>query len=204
MPYIRFGFEMNKTEAMSKAITLQEFIMDTQAEFPFVSGQLTRLLTDIGVAAKIVNHQVNRAGLAGILGESGSQNTHNESQQKLDVFADRTFMRILTAGKSVAGIGSEEQENYILCGDQGRSGKYVVMIDPLDGSSNIDVNVSIGTIFSIYRRVTPLGEPLIGSRLPTSWNRASCSGLHFIRFVDHAGVHHRKRRQRFYTRSCRW
>ena len=134
--------------------------MDTQAEFPFVSGQLTRLLTDIGVAAKIVNHQVNRAGLAGILGASGTQNTHNESQQKLDVFADRTFMRILTAGKSVAGIGSEEQEDYILCGDEGRSGKYVVMIDPLDGSSNIDVNVSIGTIFSIYRRVTPLGEPL--------------------------------------------
>ena len=145
---------------MSKAITLQEFIMDSQAEFPFVSGQLTRLLTDIGVAAKIVNHQVNRAGLAGILGQSGSQNTHNEDQQKLDVFADNTFMRILTAGKSVAGIGSEEQDDYILCHDQGKEGKYVVMIDPLDGSSNIDVNVSIGTIFSIYRRVTPLGVPL--------------------------------------------
>ena len=134
--------------------------MDTQAEFPFVSGQLTRLLTDIGVAAKIVNHQVNRAGLAGILGDAGSENTHNEAQQKLDVFADRTFMRILTAGKSVAGIGSEEQEDYILCGDQGKSGKYVVMIDPLDGSSNADVNVSIGTIFSIFRRVTPMGESL--------------------------------------------
>jgi len=145
---------------MSKAITLQEFIMDSQAEFPFVSGQLTRLLTDIGVAAKIVNHQVNRAGLAGILGHSGSQNTHNEDQQKLDVFADDTFMRILTAGKSVAGIGSEEQDDYILCHDKGKEGKYVVMIDPLDGSSNIDVNVSIGTIFSIYRRITPLGEPL--------------------------------------------
>ncbi|MDA1336695.1 MAG: class 1 fructose-bisphosphatase [Bacteroidetes bacterium] len=145
---------------MSKAITLQEFIMDAQAEFPFVSGQLTRLLTDIGVAAKIVNHQVNRAGLAGILGESGTQNSHEESQQKLDVFADRTFMRILTAGKSVAGIGSEEQEDFILCGDRGKLGKYVVMIDPLDGSSNIDVNVSIGTIFSIYRRVTPLGAAL--------------------------------------------
>ena len=145
---------------MRKIITLQEFIMDTQAEFPFVSGQLTRLLTDIGVAAKIVNHQVNRAGLAGILGDAGSENTHNESQQKLDVFADRTFMRILTAGKSVAGIGSEEQEDYILCGDQGKSGKYVVMIDPLDGSSNADVNVSIGTIFSIFRRVTPMGESL--------------------------------------------
>lgn len=136
--------------------------MDTQAEFPFVSGQLTRLLTDIGVAAKIVNHQVNRAGLAGILGDAGSENTHNEAQQKLDVFADRTFMRILTAGKSVAGIGSEEQEDYILCGDQGKSGKYVVMIDPLDGSSNADVNVSIGTIFSIFRRVTPMGESLSG------------------------------------------
>lgn len=134
--------------------------MDTQAEFPFVSGQLTRLLTDIGVAAKIVNHQVNRAGLAGILGDAGSENTHNEAQQKLDVFADRTFMRILTAGKSVAGIGSEEQEDYILCGDQGKSGKYVVMIDPLDGSSNADVNVSIGTIFSIFRRVTPMRESL--------------------------------------------
>lgn len=145
---------------MSKAITLQEFIMDSQAEFPFVSGQLTRLLTDIGVAAKIVNHQVNRAGLAGILGHSGSQNTHNEDQQKLDVFADDTFMRILTAGKSVAGIGSEEQDDYILCHGKGKEGKYVVMIDPLDGSSNIDVNVSIGTIFSIYRRITPLGEPL--------------------------------------------
>jgi fructose-1,6-bisphosphatase I len=148
---------------MRKTITLQEFIMDAQAEFPFVSGQLTRLLTDIGVAAKIVNHQVNRAGLAGILGEAGSENTHNEAQQKLDVFADRTFMRILTAGKSVAGIGSEEQEDYILCGDQGKSGKYVVMIDPLDGSSNADVNVSIGTIFSIFRRVTPMGESLSDS-----------------------------------------
>ena len=81
--------------------------MDTQTQFPFVSGQLTRLLTDIGVAAKIVNHQVNRAGLAGILGASGLHNTHVEDQQKLDVFADRTFMRILMAGKSVAGICSE-------------------------------------------------------------------------------------------------
>jgi fructose-1,6-bisphosphatase I len=145
---------------MNKTITLQEFIMDAQAEFPFVSGQLTRLLTDIAIAAKIVNHQVNRAGLAGILGEAGQTNAHDETQQKLDVFADRTFMRVLTAGKSVAGIGSEEREDFVLCGDEGRSGKYIVLIDPLDGSSNIDVNVSIGTIFSIMRRITPLGEPL--------------------------------------------
>lgn len=146
---------------MIKAPTFGEFIMDRQAEFPFVTGQLTRLLTDIGVAAKIVNQQVNRAGLTNILGASGATNVQDEQQQKLDVFADDTFMRILSAGKSVCGIGSEERDGYVLCGDQGegRSGKYIVLIDPLDGSSNIDVNVSIGTIFSIVRRVTPLGEP---------------------------------------------
>ena len=133
--------------------------MDGQAEFPFVSGQLTRLLTDISVASKIVSHQVNRAGLAGILGDVGAKNVQDETQQKLDVIADDAFMRILSAGKSVAGIGSEEQEEVIMCGD-GKNGKYIVLIDPLDGSSNIDVNVSIGTIFSIYRRVTPMGEPI--------------------------------------------
>lgn len=146
---------------MSKTSTLQEFIMDGQAAFPFVSGQLTRLLTDIAIAAKIVNHQVNRAGLAGILGGTDRVNVQDEQQQKLDVFADRTFLRMLSAGKSVAGIGSEEREEFVLCGNEGRNGKYVVLIDPLDGSSNIDVNVSIGTIFSIHRRTTPLGEPLV-------------------------------------------
>lgn len=147
---------------MTKAQTLGEFIMDRQAEFPFVSGQLTRLLTDIGVAAKIVNQQVNRAGLTSILGAAGGTNVQDEQQQKLDVFADNTFMRILASGKSVCGIGSEERESFVRCGEDGlgKQGKYIVLIDPLDGSSNIDVNVSIGTIFSIVRRVTPMGEAL--------------------------------------------
>ena len=113
---------------MSKTITLGEFIMDNQAAFPFVSGQLTRLLTDVSVASKIVSHQVNRAGLAGILGDAGSTNVQDESQQKLDVIADDTFMRILSAGKSVAGIGSEEQEEVIICGDEGKNGKYIVSV----------------------------------------------------------------------------
>lgn len=134
--------------------------MDRQAAFPFVSGQLTRLLTDISVASKIVSHQVNRAGLADILGDVGFTNVQDESQQKLDKISDDVFMRVLSAGKSVAGIGSEEQEEAFICGDEGRVGKYILLIDPLDGSSNIDVNVSIGTIFSIYRRVTPIGEPI--------------------------------------------
>ena len=115
---------------MIKAPTFGEFIMDRQAEFPFVTGQLTRLLTDIGVAAKIVNQQVNRAGLTNILGASGATNVQDEQQQKLDVFADDTFMRILSAGKSVCGIGSEERDGYVLCGDrgEGRSGKYIVLL----------------------------------------------------------------------------
>ena len=102
---------------MTKAQTLGEFIMDRQAEFPFVSGQLTRLLTDIGVAAKIVNQQVNRAGLTSILGAAGGTNVQDEQQQKLDVFADDTFMRILASGKSVCGIGSEERESFVRWGD---------------------------------------------------------------------------------------
>ena len=156
---------------MSKAQTFGEFIMDRQADFPFVSGQLTQLLTDIGVAAKIVNQQVNRAGLTSILGASGNTNIQDEQQQKLDVFADDTFMRILSSGKSVCGIGSEEREDFVLCGEngEGRTGKYIVLIDPLDGSSNIDVNVNIGTIFSIVRRITPMGDR---SPTPTSFNLA--------------------------------
>jgi fructose-1,6-bisphosphatase I len=161
---------------MTRTITLQEFVMDGQAAFPFVSGQLTRLLADIAIAGKIVNHQVNRAGLAGILGEAGGFNVQEEAQQKLDVFADRTFMRILSAGKSVAGIGSEERDEPVRCGDGGREGKYVVLIDPLDGSSNIDVNVSIGTIFSIHRRVTPLGEPLKDSDFLQPGHRQIAAG----------------------------
>ena len=105
-------FETKALE-MSKAQTFGEFIMDRQADFPFVSGQLTRLLTDIGVAAKIVNQQVNRAGLTSILGASGNTNIQDEQQQKLDVFADDTFMRILSSGK--ACVASDPKSGRTLC-----------------------------------------------------------------------------------------
>ncbi|MFM1932401.1 MAG: hypothetical protein RL226_1704 [Bacteroidota bacterium] len=144
---------------MSKIVTLSEFIIDRQADFPYASGDLSRLLSDIGIAAKIVNQQVNKAGLGDILGAYGTTNVQGEVQQKLDVYADDVFINSFKNGGEVCGIASEENDTYVafdknLC----RKGKYVVLFDPLDGSSNIDVNVSIGTIFSIFRRTSSVGD----------------------------------------------
>lgn len=141
-------------------VTLSEFILDRQSDFPYATGELTRLLADIGIAAKIVNQQVNKAGLGDILGAHGSENVQGEQQQKLDVFADEVFMQAFKAGGQVCGIASEEQDEFVAFdSDFCRDGKYVVLFDPLDGSSNIDVNVSIGTIFSIFRRKSAPGKP---------------------------------------------
>ncbi len=144
---------------MNDITTLSEFIIDRQGDFPYASGDLSRLLSDIGIAAKIVNQQVNKAGLGDILGALGSSNVQGETQQKLDVFADEVFKSAFQSGGQVCGIASEENDAYVafekaLC----LKGKYVVLFDPLDGSSNIDVNVSIGTIFSIFRRVSSIGD----------------------------------------------
>lgn len=145
---------------MHKVVTLSEFILDRQSDFPYATGELTRLLADIGIAAKIVNQQVNKAGLGDILGAHGSENVQGEQQQKLDVFADEVFMQAFKAGGQVCGIASEEQDEFVAFdSDFCRDGKYVVLFDPLDGSSNIDVNVSIGTIFSIFRRKSAPGKP---------------------------------------------
>ena len=145
---------------MSKLTTLNEFIMKKQADFPGASGELSRLLNDIAVAAKIVTRDVRRAGLVdNILGAQGEINIQGEQQQKLDVVADNQFIKMFELGGEVCGIGSEENDNYMAFqSEMTKNGKYVVLFDPLDGSSNIDVNVSIGTIFSIYHRVSPIGS----------------------------------------------
>jgi len=141
-------------------ITLNEFIFDRQADFPYATGDLSRLLNDIGIAAKIVNQKVNKAGLSDILGEHGVTNVQGESQQKLDVFADNAFINAFRTGGMVCGIASEENDGFIsFDSEMARNAKYVVLFDPLDGSSNIDVNVSIGTIFSVFRRKSPVGSP---------------------------------------------
>ncbi|MGZ3883621.1 MAG: class 1 fructose-bisphosphatase [Bacteroidia bacterium] len=138
--------------------TLGQFIIQKQADFPYAKGELSRLLRDIGIASKIVNREVNKAGLAEILGETGSTNVQGEKVKKLDVFANDQFIAALKAGGEVCAIASEENEEIIqIDGEVSKNAKYVVAIDPLDGSSNIDVNVSVGTIFSIYRRTSLQG-----------------------------------------------
>ena len=142
--------------------TLGEFIIENQQAFPYSSGELSRLINSIRLAAKVVNHEVNKAGLVDITGAAGDTNIQGEQQQKLDVYANQKFIQTLTNREIVCGIASEENDEYITI--QGHNNdhknKYVVLMDPLDGSSNIDVNVSVGTIFSVYRRVTPVGTPV--------------------------------------------
>lgn len=135
---------------------LDRFIGERQEQFKYATGELSQLLRDIALAGKIINREINRAGLTGIEGRLGDQNVQGEMQQKLDVVADVRFTRALTRGKQTCALISEEVEEVILTGNN--DGKYIIAIDPLDGSSNIDVNVSIGTIFSIYRRVSPIGS----------------------------------------------
>jgi len=142
--------------------TLGEFIINKQNEFKYSSGELSRLINSIRLAGKIVNHEVNKAGLVDILGTAGAENIQGETQQKLDVYANEVFIKTLINREIVCGIASEEEDDFIsiVGGNKKNDNKYVVLMDPLDGSSNIDVNVSVGTIFSIYRRITPSGTPV--------------------------------------------
>lgn len=142
--------------------TLGEFIIEKQQEFPYSSGELSRIINSIRLAAKVVNYKVNKAGLVDIVGQVGEQNIQGEEQQKLDVYANEVFIQTLINREIACGIASEENDDFIIIegSDKGHNNKYVILMDPLDGSSNIDVNVSVGTIFSVYRRVTPIGTPV--------------------------------------------
>lgn len=143
-----------------KVLTLDEFTIQQLRDFPQATGELSSLLRDMGLAAKRVNVEVNKAGLVDILGDTGTINVQGEDVKKLDVFANNQFMGVLKHGISCAGIGSEELDDIVVFDDSvSNNSKYVCLFDPLDGSGNIDVNVSIGTIFSIYRRLSELGKP---------------------------------------------
>lgn len=143
--------------ALPIGTALDRFIKNNQDQFQYASGELSQLLRDIALASKVVNREVNKAGLIDIMGAMGSQNSGGEQQQKLDVLANIRFTRALTKGGEVCALVSEETESYV---DLNNDGGYVIAIDPLDGSSNIDVNVSIGTIFSVYRRKSAIGKPI--------------------------------------------
>lgn len=141
-------------------MTLDEFTIQEMRSFPAATGELSGLLRDIGLAAKRVNVEVNKAGLVDILGDAGKVNVQGEDVKKLDEFANNQFIRVLQGGINCAGVGSEENEEELVFNDElSNKSKYVMLMDPLDGSGNIDVNVSIGTIFSVHRRITPIGTP---------------------------------------------
>jgi len=140
--------------------TLEQFIIENEQQTPGATGEFSQLLRDISLAARIVNREVNKAGLVNILGLTGRENVQGEKVQKLDVYADEQFIHALMHGGQTCVIGSEEDEEVIpVTTPQSRGARYVVLLDPLDGSSNIDANVSIGTIFSILERVSSPGQP---------------------------------------------
>ena len=143
--------------ALPIGTTLDRFIKKKQEEFLYATGELSQLLRDIALAGKVVNREINKAGLINIMGSVGSENVQGEDQQKLDVLANIRFSRALTKGGEACAVVSEESEDIM---DLNCNATYVIAIDPLDGSSNIDVNVSIGTIFSIFRRTSPAGSPI--------------------------------------------
>lgn len=144
---------------MNQIVTLDEFIIRRQKDFRYATGELTGLLRDIGVAAKIISREVNKAGLLNILGAAKTENASGDVVQKLDLYANEKIIDCLKNSGECCGLASEENEEFIpVEGIEGGSGKYVVAFDPLDGSSNIDVNVSVGTIFGIYRRTSDVKE----------------------------------------------
>ena len=144
----------------NKNQTLDEFIINNQNSFKYSSSEFSRLINSITLAANVVNHKLNKAGLVDIIGETGKTNVQDEKQQKLDVYANNKFRDTLINRNIICGYASEEDESFISVNsdDKNNQNSYIVLIDPLDGSSNIDVNVSVGTIFSVYRRISEIGN----------------------------------------------
>lgn len=160
-----------------KLITLDEFTIQETRKFPQATGELSALLRDIGLACKMINKQVLKAGLVDILGKHGATNVQGEEQMKLDIYANDTLISVLENSADCAGIASEENDEHVCFGDEfSVNSKYVVLFDPLDGSSNIDVNAPIGTIFSIYRRTSELGKPCTEEDFLQPGNRLMAAG----------------------------
>ncbi|MBL8120033.1 MAG: class 1 fructose-bisphosphatase, partial [Anaerolineae bacterium] len=138
---------------MARIVTIERHILEQQKQFPKATGAFTQVLYDMALSAKIIARETTRAGLVGILGETDDQNVYGEQQQKLDIFADQTIFKMNDHTGRLCAMASEEHEDMIEIPAHFDSGKYVLLYDPLDGSSNIDVNVSVGTIFAIHRKI---------------------------------------------------
>ncbi|MBO6577184.1 MAG: class 1 fructose-bisphosphatase [Rhodothermales bacterium] len=164
--------EQARRDAIRAKVTLEQFIIDRQEQLPHSTGAFSRLIRDLSVAAKSVNWHMRRAGLVDVFGSTGEVNVQGEVQQKMDMLAHEEFVKALRRGGECCLIGSEEHAEAIpLSADVGTDGKYIVLMDPLDGSSNIEVNVSVGTIFSIYRLPDDHEEPSLESALQPGVNQ---------------------------------
>lgn len=158
--YLIIIVKQKNMSVISNAMTLDEFTIQQLRMFPHATGELSGLLRGIGLAAKHVNLQINKAGLADILGLAGGKNVQDEEVQKLDVYANDVFKNVLRSGINCAGVASEEDEDITVFDDvKSNQSKYVLLMDPVDGSGNIDINITIGTIFSVYRRISEIGKP---------------------------------------------
>jgi fructose-1,6-bisphosphatase I len=138
----------------SSVVTIERHIIEQERKYPEATGAFSNILYDIALAAKIISREVNKAGLVDILGAAGTTNVHGEGVKKLDVFAHEVIFKALDHGGRLCCMASEEAEEILPIPDRFPTGNYVLLYDPLDGSSNIDANVSIGTIFSIHRKVS--------------------------------------------------
>ncbi|HEX4353937.1 MAG TPA: class 1 fructose-bisphosphatase, partial [Polyangiales bacterium] len=173
---------------------LDRFLIDRQRQFPEAKGEFTQLFQQLALAGKIIASRVNQAGLAGLLGHTGKINVQGETVQKLDEFANRALIRGLEAGGQVCLMASEENEDPIPIPTRYPRGRYVLMFDPLDGSTNIDVNISIGTIFSVHKRVSEDAEPSIADCLQPGYKQVAAgyiiygSSCMFV-FTSGDGVH---------------
>lgn len=158
-------------------MTMDEFTIQETRKFPQATGELSALLRDIGLACKMINKQVLKAGLVDILGKHGATNVQGEEQMKLDIYANDTLISVLESSNDCAGVASEENDDFVCFNDEfSNNSKYVVLFDPLDGSSNIDVNAPIGTIFSIYKRVSEIGKPCTEADFLQPGNKLMAAG----------------------------
>ncbi len=144
---------------MNSFMTIQRHILEGEKRHPKATGELSALLSDLTLAAKVISLEVNKAGLVDVLGYTGDENVHGEHVKKLDMFAHEILIHAMNHGGHLAVMASEEEADIIHIPERHHIGKYVLLFDPLDGSSNIDANVSIGTIFSIYKKLSPDDDP---------------------------------------------
>lgn len=165
---------MNSLSSKSNVVTLEQYVIQKEQNFPYATGQFSKIIRDIVLASKIINREVNKAGLVDIIGLTGNTNVQGEEVMKLDIFSNEHMIDALFKGRMVCAVGSEENDDFII--KPKSDGKYIVLMDPLDGSSNIDVNVSIGTIFSIYRRFDDGGAELTKAELLQSGAKQLAAG----------------------------